>query len=234
MTEKELSGKKELIQALQKYELSFEEKYPPEDMEVEFSKQYEVYMEKLLSGKIPKRRKYFNTVGKRIAACVAAIMIIFGGSMTVKAFREPVVEFFTNAYEKIVEIFFGDDDIANAPSEIETVYTLGYVPDGYEMESYSINKYGLFSKIVFSNGENEIVFQQYTLNGKFVMDNEDANYKYIFANDIKIAVTNKQEKRILYWNTDEYSFKLSISIEFTEEECIDIITSLVEKDRQEN
>ena len=231
MTDKELSGKKKLIKALEKCELCFEEKYPPADIDVEFSKQYEHYMERLLAGKIKKRRKCLNTPIKRIAACIAAAMIIFGGSMTVKAFREPVVEFFTNAYEKIVEIFFGDDDIAKAPSEIETVYTLGYVPDGYVIESYFINEYGRFSKIVFSNGENEIVFQQYTLNGKFVMDNEDANYKYIFANDIKIAVTNKQEKRILYWNTDEYSFKLSISIEFTEEECIDIITSLIEKDR---
>ena len=32
MTEKELSGKKKLVKALEKYERSFEEKYPPEDM----------------------------------------------------------------------------------------------------------------------------------------------------------------------------------------------------------
>ena len=130
MTEKELSGKKKLVKALEKYELSFEEKYPQEDMEVEFSKQYEVYMEKLLSGKIPKRKKYFNTVGKRIAACVAAIMLIFGGSMTVKAFREPVVEFFTNVYEKIVEIFFDDEDIAKALLRLKPSILLGMSPRG--------------------------------------------------------------------------------------------------------
>lgn len=227
MTEKELSGKKELIQALQKYELSFEEKYPPEDMEVEFSKQYEVYMEKLLSGKIPKRRKYFNTVGKRIAACVAAVMIIFGGSMTVKAFREPVVEFFTNAYEKIVEIFFEDDDIAKAPSEIETVYTLGYVPDGYVMESYSMNE--VVSTTILSNGEKEIVFSQYILNGRTGLDNENTNYQYFYIDDIKVASIEKSNIRILYWNTDEYAFGLSIDVKFSEEEIITIISSIVEK-----
>ena len=163
MTDKELSGKKKLIKALEKCELCFAEKYPPADIDVEFSKQYEHYMERLLAGKIKKRRKCLNTPIKRIAACIAAAMIIFGSSMTVKAFREPVVEFFTNAYEKIVEIFFGDDDIAKAPSEIETVYTLGYVPDGYVMESYSMNKAKTLSQTIFTNGDTELIFRQYIM-----------------------------------------------------------------------
>ncbi len=199
MTEKELSGKKKLIKALEKYELSFEEKYPQEDMEVEFSRQYEVYMEKLLSGKIPKRRKCFNTVGKRIAACVAVIMFVFCGSMTVKAFREPVVEFFTNVYEKIVEIFFDDDDIAKAPSEIETVYTLGYVPEGYEIESYSIDECKIVSKTVFSNNEDKIIFRQQILDGMSGLNNEDTDYKYFYIDDLKVASIEKGEERILDW-----------------------------------
>ena len=230
MTEKELSGKKELIQALQKYELSFEEKYPPEDIEVEFSKQYEVYMEKLLSGKIPKRRKYFNTVGKRIAACVAAVMIIFGGSMTVKAFREPVVEFFTNAYEKIVEIFFGDDDIAKAPSEIETVYTLGYVPDGYEMESYSMNEIKTTARTVFINNETKLIFCQYILDGRTDLDNEDSKFEYIYIGDMKVIFVDKNETRSLFWNTHEYAFSLIVDTKVSEDEWIAIIQSVTKKD----
>lgn len=230
MTEKELSGKKKLIKALEKYELSFEEKYPQEDMEVEFSKQYEVYMEKLLSGKIPKRRKYFNTVGKRIAACVAAVMLIFGGSMTVKAFREPVVEFFTNVYEKIVEIFFDDDDIAKAPSEIETVYTLGYVPDGYEMESYWIDDYKTMARTIFSNGEDEIVFCQYILNLKTGLDNEHTDYQYFYVGDIKVATIKKANEVTIYWNSDKYSFLINAGFEMSEEDCIKLISCIAEKD----
>lgn len=230
MTEKELSGKKKLVKALEKYELSFEEKYPQEDMEVEFSKQYEVYMEKLLSGKIPKRRKYFNTVGKRIAACIAVIMLVFGGSMTVKAFREPVVEFFTNIYEKIVEIFFDDDDIAKSPSKIETFYTLGYVPEGYEMESFEVTKHNTTTKTVFVNGEDEIVFLQYVLDTKLTMDNEDSDYKYFYIDDIKVAMIEKDDRRFLYWYYKEYAFKLSIDIGYSEEEYCFIILSVIEKD----
>ena len=228
MTEKELSGKKKLVKALEKYERSFEEKYPPEDMDVEFSRQYEVYMEKLLSGKIPKRKKYLNTAGKRIAACVAAFMIIFGASMTVKAFREPVVEFFTNIYEKIVEIFFDDDDIAKAPSEIETVYTLGYVPEGYEMESYSIDEFKFVSKTVFSNNKNKITFRQQILDGNSVLDNENTDHQYFYMDNTKVALTEKGSLKTLYWNTDKYSFVLSVDIAISEEECIKIISSVIE------
>lgn len=229
MTAKEQKGKEILKEALGDYELSFDEKYPPEEMDVVFSKKHQKMMNRMLSGKQKSHSEFLNTSWKRVATFIVAFAMVLGCSMTVKAFREPVVGFFTNVYEKFIEIFFDDDDIAKAPSEIETVYTLGYVPEGYEMEVYYINEYRKFSRIVFSNEENEIVFQQYTLNGKFVMDNEDAQYKYIFADDIKIAVTNKQKKRILYWNTDEYSFKLSVSDEFSEDECIAIIQSISEK-----
>ena len=230
MTDKELSGKKKLIKALEKCELCFEEKYPPADIDVEFSKQYEHYMERLLAGKIPKRRKCLNTPIKRIAACIAAAMIIFGGSMTVKAFREPVVEFFTNAYEKIVEIFFGDDDIAKAPSEIETVYTLGYVPDGYVMKSYSMNKAKTLSQTIFTSNEAKLIFCQYTLDGKTGLDNEDTDFEYLYIGDIKVIFVNKNETRSLFWNTHEYAFSLIVDIEVSEDEWVAIIRSITEKD----
>lgn len=228
MTEKELSGKKKLVKALEKYELSFEEKYPQEDMEVEFSKQYEVYMEKLLSGKIPKRRKYFNTVGKRIAACIAVIMLVFGGSMTVKAFREPVVEFFTNVYEKIVEIFFDDDDIAKAPSEIETVYTLGYVPEGYEYDNIYLNE--LFARTIWDNGDKQIIFCQYVLDSSLTLDNEDSDYKYFYIKDMKVAMIEKNGNKTFYWNSEEYSFRLIVDIDFPEERIFEMISSVTKKD----
>ena len=156
MTDKEQKGKEILKEALGDYELSFDEKYPPEEMDVVFSKKYQKNIDRMLSGKQKSYPKFLNTSWKRVAASIVVVAMVFGGSMTVKAFREPVVEFFTNIYEKIVEIFFDDDDIAKAPSEIETIYTLGYVPEGYEMESYFINKKKTMTETVFINNETEI------------------------------------------------------------------------------
>ena len=230
MTEKEESGRKKLINALKEYELSFEEKYPPEDIEIEFSEQYNKYMENLLAGKIPAPKKRKNRFCKRIAACAAAVLLVFGGSMTVKAFREPVTEFFTNVYEKIIEIFFQDDDITKSPSEIETVYTLGYVPDGYELESYSINDGKTLTKTIYSNNENKIVFTQTIINGKSWLDNENTDYQYRYIGNIEMATIEKNNKITLFWNSDKYTFKLIVGIEISEEDLAIIVSSITEKD----
>lgn len=230
MTDKEQKGKEILKEALGDYELSFDEKYPPEEMDVVFSKKYQKNIDRMLSGKQKNYPKFLNTSLKRVAASIVVVAMVFGGSMTVKAFREPVVEFFTNIYEKIVEIFFDDDDIAKAPSEIETIYTLGYVPEGYEMESYFINKKKTMTETVFINNETEMIFNQYILDGRVALDNENTNYQYIHIDDIKVAVIEKNGKRSLFWNTDEYAFSLDINADILEEELIEIIKSVTEKD----
>ena len=229
MTEKEESGRKKLINALKEYELSFEEKYPPEDIEIEFSEQYNKYMENLLAGKIPAPKKRKNRFCKRIAACAAAVLLVFGGSMTVKAFREPVTEFFTNVYEKIIEIFFQDDDITKSPSEIETVYTLGYVPEGYELESFEIDEYKTTAETVFTNDKMKLVFYQYILDGRTLLDNENSNYQYVYVGDIKVAMTEKNGKTSLFWNTDEYAFAIDIHNDVLEKEFGEIISSIEKK-----
>ena len=228
MTDKEQKGKKILKEALGDYELSFDEKYPPEEMDVVFSKKYQKNIDRMLSGKQKSYPKFLNASWKRVVASIVVVAMVFGGSMTVKAFREPMVEFFTNIYEKIVEIFFDDDDIAKAPSEIETVYTLGYVPKGYEYDTFYFNK--AITETTWLNENHKIVFCQYVLNGRVVLDNENTNYQYIYINDIKVAVTEKNGKRSLFWNTDKYAFSLDINADILEEELIQIIKSVTEKD----
>ena len=67
------------------------------------------------------------------------MLIAFSCSMTVSAIREPVVEFFTNVYEKLLEMVFDEEDIATAPNTIETVYSLGTIPDGYVIDHFIID-----------------------------------------------------------------------------------------------
>ena len=228
MTDKEQKGKEILKEALGDYELSFDEKYPPEEMDVVFSKKYQKNIDRMLSGKQKSHPKFLNTSWKRVVASIVVVAMVFGGSMTVKAFREPVVEFFTNIYEKIVEIFFDDDDIAKAPSEIETIYTLGYVPDGYVEESFDSDE--LTTKIYWTNGDDKIYFKQYTLDSETHLDNEISDYQIFCICDIKIAMIEKYGKRILFWNDDEYAFTLTMSVDVSEEDYVNMIKSTVEKE----
>ena len=228
MTDKELSGKEKLKEALRKYELSLQEKYKPEEIEIGYSKRYKRNIERLFSGKTKNHPKFFNTVGKRIAACVAAAVIAFSGTMSISAIREPVIEFFTNMYEKFVEIFFDGENVSGAPTEIETVYTLGYVPDGYELEKKE--RVGASVKTIFTNGEDNIVLSQYPLTNDLTFDNENSNFQIIAMSDFEVAVIEKNKIRLFYWSNEKYAFNLTVPKELGNDECIEIIESLTVKD----
>ena len=78
-------------------------------------------MEKLLAKQRKPYWQYVNTAGKRAVACILVFIMIFASSMSISAFREPVVEFFVNVYERFVEIFCREDDAEKSKREQERV-----------------------------------------------------------------------------------------------------------------
>ena len=106
---------------------------------------------------------YLNTTGKRVAAIFIVIGVFLGFSVGVYAVRKPIVEFFLNVKEKFSEVFFEQKAIDNAPDTIETVYTLGYVPEGYELIERKIEETYVMEIWSASNNQ-EIVFEQSCLN----------------------------------------------------------------------
>ncbi|MBQ8862775.1 MAG: DUF4367 domain-containing protein [Clostridia bacterium] len=224
MNDKEKIGLKKLQDAFK--EINSEEldnlNIPKEDFE--FSEKYKKNMEKLLAKQRKPYWQYVNTAGKRAVACILVFIMIFASSMSISAFREPVVEFFVNVYERFVEIFCKEDGTTTSPDEIETIYTLGYLPEGYEFESRKVDNNSV--KTVFVNGCNKIKLSQYVLRVGLLLDNENTNFEIQTENGIKIAVVEKFEDKALYWNSSEYSFKLVVPKEFSDEECIKIIESI--------
>ena len=224
MNDKEKIGLKKLQDAFK--EINSEEldnlNIPKEDFE--FSEKYKKNMEKLLAKQRKPYWQYVNTAGKRAVACILVFIMIFASSMSISAFREPVVEFFVNVYERFVEIFCKEDGTPASPGEIETIYTLGYLPEGYEFESREIT--GNISKLIFTNGKRNLYLMQHILSTNTTFDNEESDFTIQLESGIKVAIAEKFEDKALYWNSSEYSFKLVVPKEFSDEECIKIIESI--------
>ncbi len=202
------------------------DKYPPIEDEIQYSEKYLKYIDRLTRQTKNPLYKYFGTVRRRVAGIAVAAMILFSCTMTVSAIRAPVVEFFTNVYERFVEILFDEDDIAKVPDTIETIYTLRSVPEEYAFFDMNINQ--VASTITWVNiDEKRIIFSQYTLNGNMFFDNENSNFEIFYINDIKYVCINKMGTKKLYWNTEEYSFALSVPNVFSIEECIKLIESMI-------
>ena len=193
MNDKEKIGLKKLQDAFK--EINSEEldnlNIPKEDFE--FSEKYKKNMEKLLAKQRKPYWQYVNTAGKRAVACILVFIMIFASSMSISAFREPVVEFFVNVYERFVEIFCKEDGTPASPGEIETIYTLGYLPEGYEFESREV-KYK-YVQTVFRDGKFEIRLIQYTLNTNTTFDNEETDFTIQLESGMTIAVIEKYENK---------------------------------------
>lgn len=189
------------------------------------STQYKKCMERLIKRQKQPYWKYINTIGKRVAVLMVATALTFALSMSVSAVRKPVVEFFVNAYEKFVEFFYDEDDVMRAPDTIETVYTLGYVPDGYEFVK-TLNLYGRVKHVWKNNISAEIVFSQYILNGDYALDKEKCEFELLNVDGTIIAYIDKYELKKFYWNNDNYAYQLAVDSSFSIEECLQMINSI--------
>lgn len=170
---------------------------------------YQKRMERLIRRQKQPYWRYVNTIGKRVAVFAVAIALAVALSLSVSAVREPVVKFFINVYEKFVEFFYDENDIARAPDAIETVYTLGYVPEGYELERCEIGD--LVTRFVWTNQNGErISFSQGVLGLWNQMDNDNSNYEILYVDKMYIACLVKENNEYFYWQEDNYRFTLHI------------------------
>lgn len=178
---------------------------------------------------LPKRRKCYwrlGAVGCRAASILLVIGVFSIFSMGVYAARAPFVQFLSNSYDRYIELFFDQPDVEKAPSEIETVYTLGFVPEGYEKKTCEINK--CYVSIAWECNEDEsIIFKQRILGGFITMDNEYGDYSSEIFNDINIIYRCENNSRYYFWNSEKYSFSLEVPDSVAHDIALEIIDSVM-------
>lgn len=201
--------------------------------EIHYSEKYERHMARLLRAQKRPWWQYTNTVGKKVAVIALVILVAFGASMSVSAVRKPVVEFIVNVYERFVEIFFGEEDIAETPCEMDTIYTLGKVPEGYELVERKLQKTSV--RFVWKDDKgNSIKFSQHIFDSKGTYDYEYSNYVIVNVLEKKIVVIEKQDQKMFCWNSSDFAFAMRMPSNFSLEECVELIESLISIDDIDN
>lgn len=220
-----MTGRDILEEAIKQYDKTYCDTFLSIDKDLPFDEECEKNLRKLMRRLNNPFRLYFNTVGRRIAGVAAVLLIAFGCSMPVKAVREPVVEFITNVYEKCVEFIYGEENLATAPNTIETVYTLGFIPDGYEMDRFFIGRDTASMTWKNENGD-RLVLSQGILFGSIIIDTEGSNFEVIIWNGEKFTVAEKHGIKSIIWYTDEYEFSLTMPSNISNEDAFVFIDSL--------
>ena len=230
MRKKKKTGREALEEALRKSFADYHRQFPDSEEEIHLGKDYENYMDGLIRRSKNPTPLHFRTAWGRAACVAAAVLIAFTCSMTVSAVRTPVVNFLTNAYDQFTEILFDDADIEKAPSTIETVYTLGYVPEGYAKEQFYV--YALSTNMTWKNENGDrIILLQGTLEGSLMLDPEESDYAIFEENGKRIIYIQKFGIKSFYWNSEKYEFQLVVPENMPQEEVFLLIDSLIKYEK---
>lgn len=164
-----------------------------------------------------KRRKWI------VALLVAAALLLT--ACTVYAYRGEIREFVEKVYEEHIRVTYYDADQHLQTGNITEYYTLGYVPEGYVLESehYLAN----ISKVKWVNEQGQyIVLEQRILDGSnFNIDSENNQVCTMICGKYDVYYSMSDIHSYM-WNDGTYAYQISSSEYLSQDELSNIIWGL--------
>ncbi|HOB19354.1 MAG TPA: DUF4367 domain-containing protein [Candidatus Atribacteria bacterium] len=192
-----------------------------------FSPRFERKMSALISRR--KKPYYYlvNTVGKQVAVVILVILLTLSGTVfSVKALREPVVNFFIEIYETFSKILFSSEDDENY-KKIETYYAPQYIPEGFMLKEEDKND--LYYRLIFTDSRsNLIIYSQLSYNkSTATVDTEDVVVEETTMNGLSVIyLTNKGYNRIVL-NDGVYVYSITAPKYISHDELFKMGASLM-------
>lgn len=191
-------------------------------------KEQELQLERKRQEK-PEKRKNWKRFMLPMASTVAVCIVVGTITMSVDALRLPIINFFTNTQDKYSGLKTIDDSVESGdmdyPEEIEVVYTLNKVIDGY-----SLSDQGEMSKLVkerYVEVDNFYVFIQQTRDLDAWINTESVYYEEVDTIYSTAYFCDNEGQLMLVWNYKGYTFKIYGDI--AKEQMLDLLNSLVLK-----
>lgn len=188
------------------------------DEEITYSRRHIKNMARIVNGK--QIKKPLNR--KMIAILVAAAILLLAGCAII--YRNEIRDFITDIREHFVKVSFSEGE--NESQNIEEIYELTYLPEGYTLESQHIGK--MIVQYVFTNSkENHIRFIQQPLDSSsFAVDIEHGDYDVINIDEYEIYYRQINTGYYYIWNDGKYAMQLYASNELPEQTLTLIINGI--------
>ena len=199
------------------------QEYQPMEGEIHHSREYLRRMKELQKASGKHRLNILSPFSKRVAAAILLFIVVGGGLMSVSAVRKPIAEFFVNVCAGIIELFCPEDE--SAPTTIEEVYTLSHLPDDCAWLTQSIGEKEVST--TWTSDFVTVTLVQETLDSRLYINNEFTRFEIKEIMGRQMAVIERYDLRIYFWNTEEYAYQLIVQGVFWEEDCLRMLNSLV-------
>lgn len=173
------------------------------------SEKFEKKMEKMIKSEHNVYHKVTLTRARKIL-CVAAIIIaLLLSSLSVEAVRNLIANFF-------VEYFNDHNTVASNtegslyPTELESIYELGYIPDGYKLLDEDLTSDNEVCIYVNGNGDSLVYEQNVKKNYSINIDNEYTTQSIEMHKKQEFYIYNyKNQEYNIIWDNGEYVFSVS-------------------------
>ncbi len=189
--------------------------------EIVCSEKHELAMRAIVYGKAEKKRVWTPKMKRIIAILVAAALLLTSCGII---FHNQIRDFVEDICDFFVAITYTNKD--SAGFEIDEIYELTYVPEGYCLEEENISH--TIIKLVFSNSNGDKMrFEQRILDGTdFVVDSENGYTKINDIQDYGVYYRFTNSNHVYVWNNGNYSMSLTSDQIITHEEIILIINGI--------
>lgn len=189
---------------------------------ITFTEKFESQMQKLIKSQKKPYYNMTNSVGKRFACVIVAIIVLFTMVMSVGAIREPFIKFIVETFDKYSAIYFAEKP-TQATQSFERIIP-EYIPAGFEITTD--NNYDIYSFIEYKNETGNIftLQQRYCDENHMLIDTENVQPQKILINNEEAIYYEKSDTKYLVFTRGEYGFILIGNLE--KEEIIKIAKSV--------
>ena len=164
-----------------------------------------------------KRRKWI------VALLVAAALLMT--ACTVYAYRGEIREFVEKVYDEHIRVTYYDADQHLQTGNITEYYTLGYVPEGYELVSEECFLFTNKAKWMNQQG-NYIVFEQRIPDGSnYYMDSEYGQISIVIIEDCEVYCMIS-DISFYTWNDGTYIYQIRSTDKISDDDLAQMISEV--------
>lgn len=201
-----------------------------EEIDYNFSEKYIKSKEKLIKKLGRPYWKYVNTVAKKAAIIIVALIIAFSSLMTVDAIREKTVDFLYKIYDYFCEVTSNKTDFNIL---IKKYYSLPNIPTDFNLISSSKESERRLYMLWMDNENYYITFTQSVFSDTNKFSSEEGELYETIINATPCLVFKDQDLYYCYWEFDGYRFELVYPLDLGEEFMSEVVGNLVEIDPDE-
>lgn len=174
-------------------------------IEYTFSKKFNRRMEKLIKSQKKVYWKFVNTASKRVAIIFLAIFTMFTAAFSVKAIREPIINFIKQVYESFTHYSFDGDKTEAIARE----YIITEIPDGFAQTNKIVNENSIITTYENSNKETIKFTQQISNNHSGIyFDNENTEISKETVDGVEVEFQKWYDTNSAIWTKDGYFFMI--------------------------